>query len=101
MAKQSLLLCLIKRVKEGFRKYQGCHEFNYSTSVVVSCDNAALILQLLLHVSEMLDILHEKGILHVLGLRGTVESITGTPPASSKLMKSFITLQYEKSKLTV
>ena len=76
LAKQSLLLCLIKRVKEGFRKYQGCHEFNYSTSVVFSCDNDALIVQLVLHVSELLDILHERGILHVLRWRGTVENIT-------------------------
>ena len=37
----------------------------------------------------------------MLGIRETVGSITRTPPASSELMKSFVMLQNEKSKLTV
>jgi len=90
----------IKCVLELF----GDHESNAgydSKSVVLTCNNDALIVRLKLHVSELLEILQERGILYVLGIRETVGSITRVPPVSSKLIKSFVMLQNEKSKLTV
>ena len=59
------------------------------------------ILELKFHVSKLLEILQERGILHLLGVRETVGSIIKVPPSSLRLMESFLALQNEMSKLTV
>ena len=52
-------------------------------------------------VHNLLCVLKEQGILHILGIRETAGSLNALPPPSSVLLDSFIAKHNEKSKLTV
>eukprot|EP00794_Sanderia_malayensis_P004772 gene4772-5399_t len=66
---------------------------------VMTCGNHSLsILQELL--CELLDILKERGIMHLIGMRETTGSVNLLPPPLCKLLRSFNTQLNPKSKLT-